>query len=490
MSMKISTVLLGVLGLVPLATLKAAEKPNIVVILADDLGYGDVHCLNPDRGKIPTPNYDRLAAEGMTFTDAHSGSSVCSPTRYGLLTGRYAWRTRLQKGVLTDYVKPLIAADRLTVAGLLKQNGYVSACVGKWHLGFTVEGWDQARGVARGKGDKYGKGAPVGSVTKDGPLTRGFDEFFGFYRAATIKSVFEGDKVTEIVEPVDVLPKLTGRATRFIEERAKSDQPFFLYFALNSPHLPLVPSKPWKGKSGLGDYGDFVMETDGAVGEVLEALDRAGVADNTLVIASSDNGFEFGTRAADELAAKGHFPSARFRGYKTDIWEGGHRVPFFARWPGRVTPGSEYPGFICLNDLMATCAEILEVDLPDDAGEDSQSILPVLLGKQAGPVRDSVVHHSGNGRFAVRQGKWKLELCPGSGGRGGKPSDASARKQGLPEVQLYDLSTDLGETRNLQAEYPEVVKRLRTLLERQVKEGRSTPGKAQQNDVDYAVKID
>ncbi len=451
------------------------QKPNIVYILADDLGYGDVQCLNPERGKIKTPCLDKLASQGMTFTDAHSGSSVCTPTRYGLLTGRYCWRSRLQNGVLDGYVQPLIAADRLTVAGLLKQNGYHSAIIGKWHLGYTIEGADK-----KGGGKAKGEGAPIGAITKDGPLTRGFDEFFGFHHARMMKSVFENDRVTQMIEPVDMLPALVKRSTDHIAARAKAGQPFFLYLPLSSPHSPIVPSKEWQGKSGLGDYGDFVMETDWAVGEVLAALDKAGVADNTLVFFTSDNGCS-PVAKVDKLETQGHFPSAQFRGYKSDIWDGGHRVPFFVRWPGKVKPGSQSKQVICHTDLMATCSEILGERLPENAGEDSVSLFPVLLGKDSAPVHEAVVHHSISGCFSIRQGQWKLEFCPGSGGWG-TPGDAAAKKQGLPEVQLYDVSSDIGESRNVMVEHPDVVERLTKLLEQTISNGRSTPGPKQAND--------
>ncbi len=454
----------------------AADKPNIVYILADDLGYGDVHCLNPQRGKIKTPNLDRLASLGMTFTDAHSGSSVCTPTRYGVLTGRYAWLTRLQSGVLDGYVPPLIAQERLTVPALLKQQGYHTACLGKWHLGFTIEGAGKRGGGAKGKLE----GAPLGAVTRDGPVARGFDLFYGFHHARMMKSVFENDRVTQIVEPVDMLPCLIRRAADYIGERAKTGQPFFLYFALNSPHTPIVPSKEWQGKSGLGAYGDFVMETDWAVGEVLTALDRAGVAGNTLVIFTSDNGCS-PAAGTEKLERQGHFASAQFRGYKADIWEGGHHVPFLVRWPGHVKTGAQCGQIICHTDLMATCAELLDTKLPDNAGEDSVSFLPLLRGEDR-PVREAVVHHSIQGRFAIRQREWKLELCSGSGGWG-QPNDAAAKKQGLPGVQLYDLSKDIGETKNVQAGHPEVVACLTQLLEQCVANGRSTPGAKQPNDI-------
>jgi len=457
----------------PTEAAEPTKTPNIVVILADDLGYGDVQRLNPDRGKIKTPHIDKLASQGMTFTDAHSGSSVCTPTRYGLLTGRYAWRTHLQRGVIDNYVEPLIAKDRLTLPGLLKEQGYHTACVGKWHLGFTIA----ERGKDDGKKDKL-EGAAVGSVTRDGPTTRGFDHYFGFHHARMMKSVFENDRVTRLVEPVDVLPLLAKQASAYVADRAQIGKPFFLYLPLSSPHTPIVPSKEWKGRSGLGDYGDFVMETDWAVGEVLAAIEKAGVADNTLVVFTSDNGCSpaAGTAA---LEKQGHFASAGSRGYKADIWDGGHRVPFVVRWPGTVKPDSRSDRLVCLTDLFATFAEVVGAKVPAAAGEDSVSFFPDLLGKPGKP-RDAVVHHSIEGRFAIREGQWKLCLCAGSGGwsKGG----------GTDSPQLYDMAADPGETKNRAADQTEVVARLTKLLESYVADGRSTPGEKQKNDV--AVVID
>lgn len=467
--MRLALSIVTALLLAPLIA-AAAVKPNIVYILADDLGYGDVQCLNPKRGKIKTPNIDRLAAQGMTFTDAHSGSSVCTPTRYGVLTGRYAWRTRLQRGVFDNYLQPLIAVDRLTVPALLRQQGYHSACIGKWHLGFTIASRGQD-----GDGGKFA-GAPLDSITRDGPVTRGFDEFFGFHHARMMKSVFENDRVTRLVEPVDMLPLLAQRAGGYVTARARTDQPFFLYLALNSPHSPVVPSKPWQGKSGLGDYGDFVMETDWAVGQVLTAIEAAGIADRTLIIFTSDNGCAAGPADAPALEKQGHFPSANLRGYKTDIWDGGHRVPFLVRWPGQVKPGVQSDRPICHTDLLATCAEIVGAKLPDNAGEDSVSMLPALLGQHTGPLREAIVHHSIQGRFAIRQGNWKLCLCPGSGG--------SSKGGGNEPVQLYDMSMDQAERNNLAAKHPEIVARLTALLEKHIADGRSTPGAKQKNDVE------
>jgi arylsulfatase A-like enzyme len=447
-----------------------ARMPNIVYILADDLGYGDVQCLNPERGKIATPHLDRLAEQGMRFTDAHSGSSVCTPTRYGILTGRYAWRTRLQSGVFSDYVQPLIAKDRLTVPALLKQHGYHTACIGKWHLGFTIA----ERGNDSGE-EGPRSGAPLGSVTNNGPTTRGFDHYFGFHHARMMKSVFEQDRVTQIVEPIDLLGRIAEESAGYIQARSQQPQPFFLYVALSAPHSPVVPSADWQGKSELGAYGDFVMETDAAVGRILQSLETAGQLENTLVIVTSDNGCAWDAAGVSKLERQGHFPSANLRGYKTDIWDGGHRVPFFVRWPGKVSAGSSSDQLICLTDLMGTVADLVDAELPDTAAEDSVSILPALLGNASQPLREAVVHHSIRGKFAIRQGDWKLCFCAGSGG-----SSKSADKAPL---QLYDMARDQGETTNLAGDHPEVVAKLTALMEQYIAEGRSTPGERQENDV-------
>ena len=464
----------------------SSSNPNIVYILADDLGYGDVQCLNPERGKIATPHLDKLAAQGMSFTDAHTSSSVCTPTRYGVLTGRYNWRTRLQKGVLHGFDKPLIAPNRLTVAGLLKQHGYTTACIGKWHLGLGIP-----------------KGEPS-PIIPAGPITCGFDRFFGIAASLDMPpfAFIDNDHFTEPLtttkkfkrsgpaaasfEAVDVLPTLTRKAVEFVTQEAKTGQPFFLYLPLNSPHTPIVPSKEWQGKSGLGSYGDFVMQTDWAVGQVLAAIDQAGVGSNTLVIMTSDNGCSPAARIPD-LQDKGHFPNGDFRGMKADIFDGGHRVPFFVRWPGQVKPGSRSAQIICLTDFMATCADIVGAKLPDTAGEDSVSILPALLGTDKVPLRESVVHHSFNGSFAIREGNWKLELCSDSGGFS-NPKPGSAESKRLPDTQLYSFSGDVTEAKNLQAEHPEIVARLTKDLEQIIANGRSTPGAKQANDAEIKIR--
>ena len=470
--------------------------PNILYILCDDLGYGDVHALNPARGKIATPNLDRLAAQGMTFSDMHSGSSVCTPTRYGILTGRYCWRSHLQTGVLIGDSAPLIAPGRLTVAELLRRNGYATACIGKWHLGMQMP--RKAGTGTRKLAENIDYQAPI----RQGPTTVGFDYYYGivasldmppfvfvendrFTTAATVRKRWlrEGPAAPDF-EAVNVLPVLTRKAVEYIgrqAEASKKGKPFFLYLPLNSPHTPIVPSQEWQGKSGISPYADFVMQTDAAVGELLAALDRFGLADSTIVLFTSDNGCSPAAKVA-ELEAKGHFPSAEFRGYKSDIWDGGHRVPFLARWPGHVTAGTKTDQPACLTDLLATCAGLVGAALPDNAAEDSVSLLSVLAGTAADPVREAVVHHSIQGKFAIRQGPWKLELCPGSGGWS-KPGDKEAEKQGLPTLQLYNMTQDVGERRNLAAEKPELVKKMTVLLEKYVTDGRSTPGAPQKNDV-------
>jgi arylsulfatase A len=468
--------MLLILALAGCAGLTAAEstlpaRPNLVVILADDLGYGDVQTFNPERSRISTPHFDRLAREGMTFTDAHSASAVCTPTRYALLTGRYAWRTRLQRGVIDGFQEPLIAPDRLTLPALLRRAGYHSALIGKWHLGFTLDSGEIGRGKSPGTAS-----APVGARTHNGPLTRGFDYFYGVQHARSMGTFFEQDVAVAVVKPVDALGRLTQRAVEYVKERAGAGQPFFLYFALTSPHTPIVPSQGWRGKSGLGDYGDFVMETDWAIGQVLAALDEAGIAGRTLVLASSDNGCAPQARP-DQLEAQGHFPSAQFRGYKADIWEGGHRVPFVVRWPGHVEPRTTNRAPICLTDLIATCAEIIGVKLPPNAAEDSFSFLPALQG-QSSTGRRVLVHHSIHGKFAVREGSWKLALTAGSGG--------FSKEETSGPMQLYDLARDEAERHNLAAEQPAVVQRLTARLEQIVNNGRSTPGPRQRNDVPVA----
>jgi arylsulfatase A len=481
------------------------ELPSIVYIIADDMGYGDVSCLNPE-GKIHTPNLDTLAEQGMIFTDAHSGSAVCTPTRYGIITGRYSWRSRLKEGVLWGYSPPLIESERMTVASLLKKQGYATACFGKWHLGLDYTLIDGRLISEKGTDEQievdYSK--PI----KGGPYDLGFDYFFGIpasldmipyiyiendrtveaptasTKGATGYEFYREGPIAPGFKHEEVLPKCTQKVVNFINEQSKKNpqKHLFIYFPLNAPHTPILPTDEFEGKSGIGVYGDFVQQCDWVVGQVMQALEQNGKTNNTLFIFTSDNGC---SPMADfkDLAEKGHHPSYYFRGHKADIYEGGHRIPFIARWPGRIKAGSRCDDTICLTDLMATVADIVGTQLPDNAGEDSFSILPDLFGTASRPVREATVHHSVNGSFSIRQGKWKLELCPGSGGWS-YPTPEKAVSLGLPMIQLYDLRRDLGEQKNLQNRYPDVIYRLTHLLEFYVKNGRSTPGLPQKNEGD------
>jgi arylsulfatase A len=459
----------------------AARPPNIVLILADDLGYGDPRCYNKD-SRIPTPSIDRLAKQGVRFTDAHTPSAVCTPTRYGILTGRYCWRTSLKRGVLDGYSPLLIEPGRVTIASLLKGRGYATAGIGKWHLGLG----------SRGKTD-YGK--PL----KPGPNSAGFDYFFGIPASLDMPPyVFvENDKVTAAptatigasemrrkggkgfwragaIAPdfkhADVLPRLTAKAVGYIGKQTR-DKPFFLYLALTAPHTPWLPTAEFEGKSKAGPYGDFVAQVDATVGRVLKALDDARLAGNTLVIFTSDNGAHW--LPADITRWK-HRANDGLRGQKADIWDGGHRVPFIARWPGKVRAGSTSKELICLTDLLATAAAVVGEKLPADAGEDSFNILPVLLGqKRDTRVREAVVHHSGDGTFGIRQGPWKLAMALGSHGFS-IPKNIKPKK-GEAQGQLYNLDDDPKEKNNLWLRKPETVKRLTALLEKYKTEGRSRP---------------
>jgi len=463
--------------------LVAAEKPNIIFIMTDDQGYGDASCYNPE-SKIPTPGIDRIAKEGILFTDAHSGSAVCTPTRYGLLTGRYSWRSRLQSGVVTTGGKPLISKDLLTVPEFLKQHGYKTALIGKWHLGYSYqfpEGENELKRITTHK--PYGTfnilAAPVGSKIIAGPVAYGFDEFHGFHHAREMHSWSKNETVIEHIPLDQVITRCTAESIRFIEKHSKANQPFFLYLALGSPHTPIVPSDEWVGKSGIGTYGDFVMETDDSTVQVLNALDRLGIADNTLVFFTSDNGCSPEANIP-KLLEQGHDPHHTLRGMKSDAWDGGHRVPYVVRWPGVIEPGRVSDEIICHNNLMATCAEILGAKLPDDADVDSFSILPVLRGEETTePSHPFVIHHSISGRFAIRKGDWKFIAAKGSGGwsKGG---------DGKP-AQLYNMATDRKESNNLVDEKPEIAANLTQLLETAIANGRTTPGPKQKNDAEVVT---
>lgn len=475
-SLKTSTALLCSLVFATVAL--AAERPNIVYILCDDLGYGDIQVLNPEHGKIKTPAVDKLALEGMIFTDAHSGSAVCTPTRYGVMTGRYSWRTTLQRGVVSGFDPNLIVEDRATVASFLKAQGYHTGIVGKWHLNFQYTDAETGELIRR-KGKSL---APVGSKIPDGPLERGFDYYHGFHHAGSMEGIIENDTVIAHEDVINMLPRITRKSVEYIEKRAaEKETPFFLYVPYGSPHTPIVPTEEWIGRSGLGKYGDFVMQTDDGVGQIMAALEKHGLAENTLVIFTSDNGCSKAAKIPD-LAKEGHVVSAGYRGSKADLWDGGHRVPFVVRWPEHVAAGSSSDQLICLTDLFATTSDITGIELPAGSAEDSVSFLPALSGAEIVSTRAGVIHHSVDGYFAYRQGKWKLLLSKGSGGW------TSPKEDEMPEdalkAQLYDMEKDPSETKNLYESHPEVAQRLLAQLETDVFSGRSIEGEESKNDTD------
>lgn len=481
--------------------------PNVIYVLADDMGYGDVSVYHPEN-KIRTPHLDQLAREGIYFTDAHTSSSVCTPTRYGILTGRYNWRSTLKSGVLTGKSKSLIPRERTTVASMLKSKGYHTAFIGKWHLGWdwtlkdsldtTGEGWnkedfdiiDFSGPVSNNPNDlgfdySYGHAGSLDMApyvyVENGRVTAMPHKFtvnkgkYSWWREGPTGSDFEHNKVT---------PHFFDKAATYIDRAGAAKRPFFLYLALPSPHTPILPSPEWQGKSGLNPYGDFVMMIDDYMGALHQKIKSAGLEANTLIIFTTDNGCS-PAAGLEEMAAKGHFPGAGFRGHKADIFEGGHRVPFIVKWPEIVNPGGKSEALICTTDLMATLADIVDYKLQDNEGEDSFSMLPIFEGKEkADEKRLSVVHHSINGSFAFRKGNWKLITVPDSGGWSyPHPANDKEDISKMPAFQLYNLKDDPAETLNLENKYPEKVLELTSMLSEQIKNGRSTPGKDQTNDV-------
>lgn len=489
--------------------MRLLKKPHIIYILADDMGYGDLSCLNPACA-WETPHFDRLARGGMAFTDAHSSSAVCTPSRYSILTGRYSWRSALRQGVTWGTSRPLIEPKRTTVASYLKKEGYHTACFGKWHLGWDWGTKDHGIGpeslVA-----KHGEVAAMEMADIDfaapisgGPLDHGFDEFFGIAASldmppyvyvqnrtptAIPNEHFAGEKGKRMARPGpiapdfshdEVLPKLTEKICRHVENIAKDDRPHFVYFPLPAPHTPILPGKPFRGKSKTNAYGDFVLMCDDVVGQVMNQLEKAGISENTLLVYTSDNGC---SPMADfpELAAFGHNPSHVFRGHKADIFEGGHRVPFLAQWPAVIGAGQVCHETTCLSDLLATTADIMGTPLASEEGEDSVSALPLFQNlNPASYKREATVHHSINGSFSIRRGNWKLEFCPDSGGWSFPKPGIDDTSQ-LPPLQLYHLGDDLGERHNRAGEEPAMVRELTGLLLRYIRDGRSTPGLPQPN---------
>ncbi|QQE11548.1 arylsulfatase [Planctomycetota bacterium] len=480
----------------------SCNQPNIIYILADDLGYGDVSCYNPD-GKIHTPNLDRLAKQGKRFTNAHANSAVCTPTRYGIITGRYCWRSELKSSVIGGYTPALIENDRMTVASFLKDNGYQTACIGKWHLGMD---WTQQNGekVKDYKGFTEINNIDFNHPIENGPTTNGFDYYYGISGSLDMPpyAYIENDAVTEIPDRttkmmggkefwregwtapnfkhVEVLEHLTDRAIDYIADQAKSRAPFFLYLPLPAPHGPILPTEKYIGASNTNLYGDFVVMMDDMIGRILDSIDNANITENTIIVFTSDNGCS-PIANFKELAEADHSPSYKFRGHKADIYEGGHRIPFIVRWPAKVEADTIDNGIICLTDLLRTCSDMLDTSLPDNAGEDSFSFLPRLTDSSEDTLtRPYTVLHSFNGSFAIRMDDWKLEMCPGSGGWS-FPYPGSDDEADLPLIQLYNLADDISEQHNLQHLYPDKVSIMKKQLAECIEMGRSTPGERQQN---------
>ncbi|WP_422659385.1 sulfatase family protein [Paenibacillus sp. EC2-1] len=470
------------------------QKPNMIYIITDDLGYGDLSCYGAQQ--FATPHIDRLAEEGRMYTDAHASSAVCTPSRYGVMTGRYCWRGKIKSGVLHGHDASIIEKDRKTLPSYLKEHGYETACIGKWHLGMD---WAKVNESP----ERFDYSQPI----QNGPVSCGFDYYFGISASLDMPpySFIENDRTVGIPsipkDPEDfsqrgrgglmvpgwkdenVHPVLTQKALEFIEQTTGVD-PFFLYLPLTGPHTPWSPSESFQGKSGIGPRGDLILEIDDTVGRLVSLLEDKGIRDNTLIVFTSDNGPD---PFRDEITVHGHDSAGQLRGQKADIWEGGHRVPFIVSWPGHIPQGTTSEELVCLTDWMATCASILEDELPDNAGEDSIDMLPDLLGQALdSPLRESVILQSYDGMLALRRGDWKYIRGAGGGG-----FDQQARsiigiphtpdrevRSGDPQEQLYDIRDDIREAVNQCNEYPLLVSQMRTELERLVEAGRTRPARS------------
>lgn len=483
-------------------SMMANTHPNIIFILADDLGIGDISALNSN-SKIKTPNIDRLAANGIAFNDAHSSSSVSTPTRYGILTGRYNWRSTLKQGVLSGYSKPLIPQERTTMASLLKRANYTTGCIGKWHLGwdwnYTTESNDLDNMSAQNQGE-----IDFTKPIQNGPTSLGFDYFYGFSGSLDMPPYVyvENDQTTALPDQItentgmkfwrkgptgsdfiheDVLGNFTNKAIEFIYKNNSTTTPFFLYLPIPAPHTPILPTHEWEGRSKLNPYGDFVMMVDYEVGRIIDLVEKLGIAENTLIVFTSDNGCSPQANF-DELAAKKHFPSKQFRGYKADLFEGGHRIPCIVQWKNKINQGV-CDQTICLTDFFASFAEITGLKLNDNEGEDSFSLLHYLKKNDKNNItRQTTVHHSITGEFAIRKGEWKLLVSPSSGGWSyPRPSDTEVISK-LPIMQLYNLKSDPYEKSNLFVQESKKANELLKDLRILISNGRSTPGYPQSND--------
>jgi len=480
------------------------QATNIIFILADDLGYGDVRALTPS-SKIPTPHIDKLAAEGLMFTNAHAAAAVCTPSRYSFLTGRYSWRSDRKRGVTWAWEGPMIPSGCFTIGEMLKHQGYDTACVGKWHLGMDWPTRDGQPATVQNQGTNVDYERPI----RNGPVERGFDYYFGQEVPGFPPHTFiENDLV--VIKPTawwpagisglpgamapgwryeDLMYKLTDKAMDYIKHQTlgRPGRPFFLYFAMSAPHTPIAPNENFQGKTTVGRYGDYVYEMDCHVGRILDLVDKLGLARNTLVIFSSDNGpvnedgLKYESAVGDLVKNYGHNSSGPLRGMKSDAWEGGHRIPFIVRWPGHVRPHSTSGALISQVDMMATFAALTGAQVSGDAAEDSFDLLPVFEGKSQG-VRQALVTQSGEGILSMQKGDWKLVTCSGGGGKWNPVGDlavleSDGGRQLWKNVQLFNTAEDLGEKSDVASQHPEKVQELMRLLKQHIEAGRSTPGK-------------
>ncbi len=490
---------------------EAPPLPNILFILADDLGYGDVACYN-EESRIPTPNLDQLAKEGMRFTDAQSPSTVCTPTRYSILTGRMAFRTGMRSVFVGVQGPSLIAEGRLTLPQMLRDKGYSTACTGKWHVGMTF--FNEQGDTIKDRSVKGVQEIDYSRAIPDGPIHRGFDQFYGTVSCPTTDWLYayvDGDRIpvpaTQLLDK-SKLPKhpyandcrqgmvadnfdheevdlvFLEKSKTFIQQHVQNtpERPFFLYHSMQAVHLPSFPADEFKGKTQSGPHGDFIFEMDYIVGELLQTLEELGIDENTIVMFASDNGPEVPT-VLDMRKTYQHDGARPWRGVKRDQWEGGHRTPFIVRWPGKVAANSTSDQMTSLTDIMATCAEIIGTEIPKNAAEDSYSILPVLMGTQGDkPIRQYLLEQTISLAMSIRDGNWKYLDHIGSGGNNyDRPGEWGMSPYKLIDTdpdapgQLYDLKADPGETINLYSKHPERVAEMKKKLEEFKKSGRSAP---------------
>jgi len=451
----------------------ANERLNVVLFFTDDMGYGQVQRFHPEKSKVPTPHLNNLCDEGMMFTDAHTSSSVCTPSRYSLLTGRYNWRSKHQRGVTGGGRPCLITEDRRSLAHLFKDQGYNTAMFGKWHLDFRYRNVPNAEKLEYVR-DKWNFGRPKGTKILDGPVHRGFDHFRGFHHSGSMSSIIVDDEVQEYVECVNIMSHLTDAVVEYIDTQSQTPEPFFLYYPMNSPHAPVVPQEEWKERGVVEDpwgYSAFVAQTDDAIGQVLSALERNGIAENTIILFATDNGCHIKPQS---FFSQGHEVSGPFRGKKKSLYDGGHRTPFIVKWPGLTTPGSRSNILLCMTDVYATFSDYFTATYDANTAEDSISFFPALQGQALTKKRKTIVHHDYDGHFAIRKNNYKLIL---------KADTLQKELTGVEKkVQLYDLDADIAEANNIANQNPEIVDELITLLEQQVEAGRITPGPRVSND--------